>query len=631
MLNKYFLFCISFLFAVYANAQWQQLNDIPFETNHSNGFGANGKGYIIKGTPDNNGGQFQNELWEYDPQSDSWENMGFASGPSRELAIGDDMDGKYYFGFGVGRSDLWVFDPSDSSFTELPSCPCEPRGHPAFVAHLGKVYVGAGSGNSSDLKDWWVYDLESQSWSEKSEITGANRHHPYQFGIGGGIYVGGGHIGNWLRFDIDTETWSEINSFPEGRVAGTQFSHEGNGFVLSGDAANHDILADKQFLVYFADLDEWFELPFESEMHRWAPSSFIIENEIFYFGGVTYVGDDDSDMWKFDLNSVECLASTSHTAVNITENSVGLFFTSSPTGPTDTLQWRVVGSPEWNSVLNPVALYQLNDLIPCTDYEFRLNYGCPSNNSAYTDIKYFTTKGCGACIDLTYCQIQDEFLALNCYVNRVKINEYENVSGDNEGFQEFTSSSEAVVLQGELLNLEVEPGYTGSTQDGAVKVWLDLNSDGDYTSDELILEDSSVSNLYSGSFEIPLTAVAGITRMRIIFDINSIDGPCAGTVFSDGEVEDYCVTIGNGLTDLNFIEDKSSMKAHPNPANQLLHLDLNLREVEFISIFDIDGNRMKEVYTDFENIDVGDLGNGVYILKIVQSEVVSYINIIKQN
>ena len=124
-------------------AQWEQLKDTPFTKHHSNGFGVNGKAFIFEGTYDNDGpNEISNEVWEYSPDTDTWTQLDDFPGPGRAIAIGDDMDGKYYFGFGTDRNDLWEYDPVTNEYTELPSCPCIPRAHPALVAHNNKIYMG---------------------------------------------------------------------------------------------------------------------------------------------------------------------------------------------------------------------------------------------------------------------------------------------------------------------------------------------------------------------------------------------------------------------------------------------------------------------------------------------------------
>ena len=64
-------------------------------------------------------------------------------------------------------NDLWVFDPTNMSWTALAPCPCAARAHPALVAHNGKVFVGLGRSASGDMKDWWAYDISLNTWSQK--------------------------------------------------------------------------------------------------------------------------------------------------------------------------------------------------------------------------------------------------------------------------------------------------------------------------------------------------------------------------------------------------------------------------------------------------------------------------------
>lgn len=284
----FFALCLVFSL----QAQWEQLADIPFSgRHHAIGFSANGKGYSLTGTTETQ--QSSREFWEYTPESDTWERLNDYPGAPRSLGIGDDWDGKYYFGFGSNGSnyfsDLWVYDPADGSFTELPSCPCVGRDHPAFIAQNGKIFMGAGSANAGDLRDWWVYDIATQEWDQRTNIPGNNRHHPFQFGIGDYVYVGGGHELNWTRYDEPTDSWLGIDNEPEGRVAGTQFSYGGKGYVMSGhDRFHNDIAFIDHFMEYDPATDEWTRRPPHPESTRWAPASFIIDGYVYLFSGMNW-------------------------------------------------------------------------------------------------------------------------------------------------------------------------------------------------------------------------------------------------------------------------------------------------------------------------------------------------------
>lgn len=287
------LILLSLTFGLQAQ-EWEQLNDIPFSGRHHHiPFALNGKGYILTGTTENQ--DISREFWEYTPETDTWTRLDDYPGFGRTLGIGDVYEGKFYFGFGEGPlaipsariyNDLWVFDPADNSFTELPSCPCPGRGHPAFEALNGKIYMGGGSGQSGDLRDWWIYDIATQEWTQGPNIPGGVRHHPFMFGIGDYVYVGGGHDAEWSRYDPATSTWEDINNTPQGRVAGTQFSYDGKGYILSGhDRSHNDIPTRDHFMEYDPVADEWTRLPPHPETTRWVPASFMINGYVYMFGG----------------------------------------------------------------------------------------------------------------------------------------------------------------------------------------------------------------------------------------------------------------------------------------------------------------------------------------------------------
>jgi len=380
---------------------WTQVGDTPFHKHHSNGFGINGKAYVFEGTYRNDGpDNVSNEVWEYTASTDSWVRIADFPGTPRAIAIGEEWNGKYYYGFGSAGgpngllNDLWVFDPVDTSYTQLPSCPCEGRTHPAFIAHNDKVFMGSGSSWDGDVSDWWEYDMITQVWTQKPDIPGGNRHHPFQFAYDEYIYVGGGHRSNWLRYDPATEAWTEIDNLPQGRVAGSQFDYKGFGYLVGGDDAGHTHVPDDEtFMRYKSATDEWQKLPPLPLGSRWANSSFIIDDELYFFGGLSSNFDGDSTMWKFNLGIVECLPTENLAALNLTVSSAELHWSGGANPDTDTLRWRKVGSTDWNIIPAPVSGLSIENLEVCEMYEFEILTTCDTLQSS-SGIREFTTDGC---------------------------------------------------------------------------------------------------------------------------------------------------------------------------------------------------------------------------------------------
>ena len=282
-------------------------------TNHAFGFALEGMGYLVAGETEDG---LSDAFYRYDPVSDSWTSLEDFPGDARGYAIGDVHEGKAYFGFGSSNNgklnDLWEYDPSTGEWSALEPCPCSGRLHPAMVAENGVIHVGLGGDDTGDVNDWWVYNIATDSWSAAPDFPGTQRHHPYQFGLNGLAYVGFGHhtatiFNTWYSYDPVTQDWQQRASLPDqGRVAGTQFSHGGKGYALSGDGEGHDQMPTGEFWEYNPNSDAWTQWPAHPGMSRWAPASFVIDDVVYLVNGMNISSgsfDFVLDNWKFSMVS----------------------------------------------------------------------------------------------------------------------------------------------------------------------------------------------------------------------------------------------------------------------------------------------------------------------------------------
>lgn len=100
---------------------------------------------------------------------------------------------------------------------------------------------------------------------------------------------------------------------------------------------------------------------------------------------------------------VNCATPSIAPASNIEETSASIAFDLVNDATDYTFFYRPQGTTTWTEMTvtsSPVALSGLN---PCTYYEYYINAVCPEENSNDSQILTFRTFGCGACIDLTYC------------------------------------------------------------------------------------------------------------------------------------------------------------------------------------------------------------------------------------
>ncbi|MBK9272693.1 MAG: T9SS type A sorting domain-containing protein [Saprospiraceae bacterium] len=295
---------------------WTRMETMPRSAqarNHPVTFSLDGKGYVTTGNTITNS-LFLKDVWRYDPELNSWEELDTFPGLARGYAYGLAYEGKAYLGFGINPEvgflrDLWEFDPDSEQWTELPSCPCEPRAHPAFLAHKGKLYLAAGGAQSGDLRDFWEYDLKEKMWTQLDTFPGPKRHHPFYFEIGEYVYVGFGHSGpniykDMYRYDPANKLWSQVASLPaQGRVAGTQFSYNGKGYLLSGQGEDHQNFRTGEFWEYDPTSNSWTDLPAHPGSGRWAPGSFMIGHKLFLTCGTPDEGD-VKDLWMYEFDDL---------------------------------------------------------------------------------------------------------------------------------------------------------------------------------------------------------------------------------------------------------------------------------------------------------------------------------------
>jgi subtilisin-like proprotein convertase family protein/PKD repeat protein len=128
------------------------------------------------------------------------------------------------------------------------------------------------------------------------------------------------------------------------------------------------------------------------------------------------------------------------------------------------------------------------------------------------------------------------------YVAGVELNTINNPSGC-AGYTDFTNLSTQVSL-GLPYTINVDKGFVAAFPDDQVTVWIDYNIDGDFDDvGELVFQQTGAQATYTGTVNIPLTASAGTTRMRVLQSATSLDvaSPCGP--ISLGEYEDYSIEI----------------------------------------------------------------------------------------
>lgn len=124
------------------------------------------------------------------------------------------------------------------------------------------------------------------------------------------------------------------------------------------------------------------------------------------------------------------------------------------------------------------------------------------------------------------------------WIANVEIGSFSYSSGASE-YSDFTFA-DIEVFKGTNIPVNLTPGYTGNPNTEYWCIWIDLNHDGTFTSDEQVFSGSS-SGTTSGDFTLPMETLIGDTRLRVAMRYNNLPPLCED--FDYGEVEDYWINI----------------------------------------------------------------------------------------
>lgn len=233
-----------------------------------------GKAYVFAGRDQQ--GTYLNDLWEYDPVTDSWKDLGESPMKARVNAVMTSYDGKIYAGLGYSalrayndsayQNDWWEYTPQTGTWERLADYPSQNTVKPVCVTDGSAVYILYGCGYSQQ-SDVWEYSITSGQWQILPRDT---KQHPKAFGCTGTVFHGVTYLGTgfnarnltqWYRVVLPENKWSACASLPgKGREfcacsSGKEHIYLFGGRYFAGDMTGGEIF--DTFMRYSPDQDRW--------------------------------------------------------------------------------------------------------------------------------------------------------------------------------------------------------------------------------------------------------------------------------------------------------------------------------------------------------------------------------------
>lgn len=124
------------------------------------------------------------------------------------------------------------------------------------------------------------------------------------------------------------------------------------------------------------------------------------------------------------------------------------------------------------------------------------------------------------------------------YIDQVTIGSIDNYSGVCSGYADYTDQV-TDVLAG--LPTPITVVVANAYPSDHVNVYGDWNQNFDLTDDTSVELTNDGTGVFTGLVPIPMSALAGQTRLRVRLEYNTVIGPCGTSSY--GEVEDYTVNV----------------------------------------------------------------------------------------
>ncbi|UTW61308.1 hypothetical protein KFE98_14985 [bacterium SCSIO 12741] len=261
------LILITCPFLVSAQYSWEQKTDFPGGVRiNSIAFSIGDRGYVGGGGIITAVTAFD-DLWEYNPWTDTWLKRADFPGTPRTQAVSFSMGGKGYVGMGFDPvnnyiKDFWEYDPDTDQWTQLADFPGLPRDYAVAFSIGDYAYVGLGTRFNVGQLDFYRYDPSTDQWSVRDSFPGSARTNPVAFALGDKGYVTLGaetNPPNWpndlWEYDPSTDSWTrKLATIGGTRNQSLGFSVKHLGLVGFGNSSTG---LRKDFWIYDPTQDDW--------------------------------------------------------------------------------------------------------------------------------------------------------------------------------------------------------------------------------------------------------------------------------------------------------------------------------------------------------------------------------------
>lgn len=254
-----------------------------------------------------------NDLWAYDPSTDSWARKASAAGAAgrvQHTAVWDSTNRQMLvFGGYDGASrlnDLWAYNPTTNTWTQKASGATPRYYHTAvWDGQNGQMLVFGGydGGYKNDL---WAYSPSANSWSQKSGGASARDAHSAVWDstnnrmlVFGGDKMGGTRVNDLWAYSPSIDSWTPMKSGATPRWEHSAVWVPGKEAMLiyGGSGAGGDL---DDLWAYFPSTNTWTQKSSGATARVGAGAAWDPQNhQMLLFGGSSGGVPCPNAMWSY--------------------------------------------------------------------------------------------------------------------------------------------------------------------------------------------------------------------------------------------------------------------------------------------------------------------------------------------
>ena len=235
---------------------WQQMPDFPGTArDDAAAFGIGVNVYV--GTGMEVGWGLTNDWYRFDGTTLQWSPVASLPASPRQYCsafTGQQQSNTYGYLFGGldangPLNELWRYDPTSDSWSQMASLPGEPR-YAAVAFYQGYIVTGLFDDGTA-TNELWKYDPNNDTWQQLTSMTGLGRHRACGLSYAGLMVVGGADsaytaLDDCWNYNTLTDSWTACASLPQGRY-GAMCGFVTYDWILQGGATDTSTIVDSGF------------------------------------------------------------------------------------------------------------------------------------------------------------------------------------------------------------------------------------------------------------------------------------------------------------------------------------------------------------------------------------------------